>query len=118
MLLIHVLCTCTEMDPIRKKRKELQDERLSEFAPPSSYQLPTLSKNQLSSSGGAQRKQDDSTDSSYGSQSQPNFYPPNPYFVLPGYPPPPPPPLPVFVTPPYIPGFIPTSSCSHNPSSQ
>ena len=94
------------MDPIRKRKKELQDERLSEFAPPSSYQLPKPSTNQPSASGEDHSKQD--TDRDSGPSAQPGLYPPNPYFVLPGYPPP------VF----FAPGFIPTSSYSHYPTNQ
>ena len=111
------------MDPIRKKRKELQDERLSEFAPPSSYQPPAPSTQQQSTSGEPLNQQDSTTtgrESCHGSPSLPppvNIYPPsyNPYLVFPNYPPP------VFPMPPYPPGFIPTNSYSqqsHYPSNQ
>ena len=109
------ICFLLEMDPIRKRRKELQDERLSEFAPPSSYytnkrdvsttshQPSTSSETEPLGLQGTDTDKDNSKESSFQpSQSSPlppapPPFPPantmfcaptfNPYPVFPGYPP-------------------------------
>ena len=100
------------MDPIKKRKQELRDERLTEFAPPSIYSSSKTSASELTGLSTKRPKTDteDSADTVHGSASLststfnmsgasqntattvpgPPFHPAGSYFYPPGpYPPPP-----------------------------
>ena len=59
------------MDPIKKKKQELRDERFSEFAPPSIYSLSSRSSSELTSSAKRPRTDLNTQDPGHTPQSDP-----------------------------------------------
>ena len=109
------------VNPIKKRKKELEDERYAEFAPPTDYgKASRQPRHEEAASTSSSTPQEQSNNASAfpdsSSSSSSSFPPPAPPFM---YPPPPPPPFMYIPTYPYpmpppIPPGIPYSTATSN----